>query len=156
MFYIGVMLSILAIDLGIKDTIEGTDPAVFPKDLEGSRGAIVLYRNHNDGFPFGLFRSKPELVRGVPLVITSALAGIFCWLYPRKGYHAEKLAMSMILGGALSNLYDRLVRRYVVDYFSIQWKGLKKVVFNLGDIFIFLGTGILLLAELYRDFKEHK
>lgn len=154
MFFAGVIVSILAIDLGIKDTIEDTDPSVFPKELEGSHGTIILHRNHNDGFPFGLFRNRPELVRGVPLVITSALAGAFFWLYPQKGHQAEKLALSMILGGAMSNLYDRLIRHYVVDYFSIQWKSLKKVVFNLGDICIFLGTAILLLTELLRDLKE--
>ncbi|MFR5731015.1 MAG: signal peptidase II [Clostridium sp.] len=43
-----------------------------------------------------------------------------------------------MLGGAVSNLYDRMIRHYVVDYFSIQCGKLKKVVFNLGDIFAFL------------------
>ena len=60
----------------------------------------------------------------------------------------------MIIGGGLSNLYDRMKRGYVVDYFSIRWKGLKKVVFNLGDICVFLGAAILLAAELARTIKE--
>ena len=30
------------------------------------------------------------------------------------------------MGGALSNLYDRVMRGYVVDYFTIEWKSLKK------------------------------
>ncbi|MEG0216514.1 MAG: signal peptidase II [Hungatella sp.] len=154
MFFIGMIALILLVDLGIKDTIEEADATAFPKEMEGTGGKIVLYQNHNDGFPFGLFRSQQELVRSVPLVITSALGGIFFWLCQRKGQMVEKMAVSMMLGGALSNLYDRLVRHYVVDYFSIQWKNLKKVVFNLGDIFIFLGTGILLVNELIHIFRE--
>ena len=55
----------------------------------------------------------------------------------KKGCLAQKIGLSMVLGGAISNLYDRLVKGYVVDYFSIEFKRLKKVIFNLGDIFVF-------------------
>jgi len=41
-----------------------------------------------------------------------------------------------------------------VDYFSIQYGKLKKVVFNLGDLFIFLGAGIILIVEIIKAFKE--
>ncbi|WP_349773203.1 signal peptidase II [Lacrimispora xylanisolvens] len=64
------------------------------------------------------------------------------------------MAFSIALGGAISNLYDRLVRHYVVDYFSIQYGRLKKVVFNLGDLFIFLGAGLIIIIETIRAFKE--
>ena len=154
MLYIGIVLTILILDLGIKDTIEETDSTSFPKDLEGTNGKIVLHKSHNDGFAMGLFRSKPEMVKMVPLMVVSAVGGIFAWLYPKKGQHVDKLAIAMVLGGALSNVYDRLYRGYVVDYFSIQWKKLKKVVFNLGDIFIFLGAGLLMVAEIVRDFRD--
>ena len=59
----------------------------------------------------------------------------------------------MTIGGALSNLYDRVFRGYVVDYFSVQWKGLKKVVFNLGDMFIFLGAMMIAGAQVVRSLK---
>lgn len=154
MLYIGIVLAILILDLGIKDTIEETDSASFPKELEGTDGKIVLHKNHNDGFAFGLFKSKPQLVKMVPLMVASAVAGIFAWLYPKKGQTADKLAVAMVLGGAISNVYDRITRGYVVDYFTIQWKKLKEVVFNLGDIFIFLGAGLLLAAEIVRSFRE--
>ncbi len=50
--------------------------------------------------------------------------------------------------GALSNLFDRVKRGYVVDYFSFQFGWLKKVVFNIGDLCIFLGTFLLAVSEL--------
>ena len=65
----------------------------------------------------------------------------------------QKIGIAIILGGAISNLYDRLVRRYVVDYFSIQCGKLKEVVFNLGDIFVFLGSGILFTAEVIKEIR---
>ena len=69
----------------------------------------------------------------------------------KKGCLAQKIGLSMVLGGAISNLYDRLVKGYVVDYFSIEFKRLKKVIFNLGDIFVFLGSLVFLIGELLED-----
>ena len=46
------------------------------------------------------------------------------------------------------------MRDYVVDYFSIQCGRLKRVVFNLGDMFIFFGAGMMLVLEMIRAWKE--
>ncbi|MBS5063751.1 MAG: signal peptidase II, partial [Hungatella hathewayi] len=54
----------------------------------------------------------------------------------------------------LSNLYDRLKRGYVVDYFSIQAGFLKKVVLNLGDLFIMTGAVILTAKSLFMRENE--
>lgn len=151
---LGIM-TIVLVDLGIKSAIEEAEPSEFPKELKGSKGLIMLYRNHNDGFPMGVFRDRPDLVKNVPMAVLSAVAGIFFWLFPKKGYWAEKAGTCLVLGGGLSNLYDRMKRGYVVDYFSIHFKGLKKVVFNLGDICIFLGAGILLVSQIVESVREH-
>lgn len=156
MIFIGLIAALLIIDLGLKKAVEDQEAENFPRELKGTGGKIWLYRNHNQGFPFGFLKNKPQLVRNVPLALTSALAGILAWLLPRKGNTAEKLALSLCIAGAASNLYDRLIRHYVVDYFSIQCRWLKKIVFNLGDIFIFLGAGLLFLSEVCRSFKEGK
>lgn len=90
----------------------------------------------------------------IPLAVASFVGGMLGGLLKTRGKIADKLALSLVLGGAISNLYDRLVRRYVVDYFSLQFGKLKKVVFNLGDIFIFLGAAIFLIVELIRTFRD--
>ena len=124
---------IAALDLFIKDEIEREGEEEFPRDLPGTKGLIRLHKSYNSGFPFGFLKERPELVKGIPLAVTSAAAG------------------AMVLGGAISNLYDRLVKGYVVDYFSIEFKRLKKVIFNLGDIFVFLGSLVFLIGELLED-----
>lgn len=154
MMFIGLAAVLAAVDLLIKYVIEQQKSEDFPRELERSRGMIRLHKNHNQGFPFGFLERNQEIVRLLPLALTSALLGILFWLIPRKGFFPEKLAFSVILGGAVSNLYDRLVRHYVVDYFSIEWGQLKKVVFNLGDIFIFLGSGVSVVIEMARSWKK--
>lgn len=148
MLFVGVIIVLASVDLFLKWKIEKQKPEEFPRPLPKTGGRIWLYRNHNAGFPFGFLEKYGELVRTVPLVVISALGGVLCYLIPQKGRVIQKTALAILLGGALSNLYDRYVRRYVVDYFSFQFGWLKKVVFNLGDLFVFAGAGILFLIEL--------
>lgn len=156
MVYAVLILVLAAGDLLVKWLIEKQDPERFPRPMKFSKGKIWLYRNHNAGFPFGFLEKYGELVRTFPLIIISALGGVLCYLVPKKGDTAQKLGLAILLGGALSNLYDRYVRRFVVDYFSIQAGFLKKVVFNLGDIFVFVGSGILLCLETAKEFHKGK
>lgn len=151
MLYTGIIAALSSLDLGIKWLIEREKPEDFPKPLPHTKEKILLYRNHNAGFPFGFLEQHGELVRMLPLAVISGLAGFLTAILPQKDKKVQKLGIAIILGGAISNLYDRVVRRYVVDYFSIQCGKLKGVVFNLGDIFVFLGSGILFGAEIIKE-----
>lgn len=154
MIFIGIIALLAAVDLFIKSFIEEQEECQFPKELEGSNGKVLLHKNHNAGFSFGYLKDRPEMVQMIPLAVASFVGGMLGGLLKTKGRIADKLALSMVLGGAVSNLYDRLFRHYVVDYFSLQFGKLKKVVFNLGDIFIFLGAAIFLIAELVRTVRK--
>lgn len=153
MLYTGIIAALSSLDLGIKWLIEQEKPEEFPKTLPHAKGKILLYRNHNAGFPFGFLEQHAELVRMLPLAVISGLAGFLAAILPQKGKTVQKFGIAVILGGAVSNLYDRMIRHYVVDYFSIQCGKLKKVVFNLGDIFVFLGSGILFGAEIVKEIR---
>lgn len=154
MIFVGIIVLLAAGDLFLKWLIEQQGQERFPRPLEKAGGRILLYRNHNAGFPFGFMEKHGELVRTVPLVVISGLGGVFFYLLQnKKGHTIQKAGLAILLGGALSNLYDRYVRRYVVDYFSFQFGWLKKVVFNLGDLFVFAGSGILMAAELVSEVK---
>lgn len=154
MGFILLILAVALADLGIKSVIEESSADEFPREMEGTKGLIMLQKKHNDGFPMGAFRNRPELVKNLPVIVLSSVAGIFLWIYPKKGHLPEKLGTSLVLGGGISNIYDRMKRGYVVDYFSIRYKKLKKIVFNIGDICIFLGSAILFLTELVETMKE--
>ncbi len=137
-----------AVDLGLKWWIEQQDPKDFPRPMKGTKGKVMLYRHHNPGFPFGFLQEHGQVVRTVPLMVTSALAGAYTALEQKKGRKVEKAALALLIGGSASNLYDRYVRRYVVDYFSFQAGPLKKVIFNIGDLCVFLGAAMLLIRSL--------
>lgn len=148
MIYVWLIGALAAGDLWLKQWIDRQAPEQFPRAWAWSKGKIVLHRHHNPGFPFGFLQKYGAVVRIVPLAVVSALGCVLACLVPRKGRTLQKLGLAIVIGGALSNLYDRLVKHYVVDYFSFQFGPLKRVIFNLGDLCVFLGSGILMALEL--------
>ena len=140
-------------DLAIKNEIEKQDASAFPREMKGTKGLIRLYRNHNPGFSFG-FLTGSRAVELFPLCITSGVAGIWAYMMGRRGRFVEKLSFTLVLAGGISNVIDRIRLGYVVDYVSIQWKALKKVVFNLADLFILAGCVMLVAAQIGEELRE--
>lgn len=138
------------IDFYLKNMIEITPNEKLPKSL--LHGHIELRPLHNKGLAGGRLKACPRiatLISGICLLIVSLLMLPILF---KKGRPLAKLAISMILGGAAGNFFDRLGRGYVVDYLSfpkVKIKQLRKYVYNLADLLIFLGSGILLLRELF-------
>lgn len=101
----------------------------------------------NPGAAFGLMAGQTWIfVVTAVLVVGGVVYGQF--RIPRRE-RLTRLALGMIGGGALGNLYDRLMFTYVVDYLDFQiWP----YVFNFADSMIVIGVGLLVLALL----KEEK
>jgi len=59
-----------------------------------------------------------------------------------------------VLGGAIGNLYDRVVHGYVVDFFHFHWAGYHFPAFNVADSFITVGA-IMLMLDLFLG-KDHE
>ena len=58
------------------------------------------------------------------------------------------IAYSMLLGGIMGNLFDRVVYGYVIDYLSFNIFGYNFPVFNLADILIVVSVGLIILKEI--------
>ena len=84
MLYTGIIAALSSLDLGIKWLIEREKPEDFPKPLPHTKEKILLYRNHNAGFPFGFLEQHGELVRMLPLAVISGLAGFLTAIILRK------------------------------------------------------------------------
>lgn len=154
MVWIGLIGILAFIDLCLKELIEEQADEEFPRALQGTGGRIILHKSYNRGFPFGFLKEKPELVRLIPVAAASSVFGALAYLIGKKGHFTEKLAFSLTLGGAVSNIVDRYKRNHVVDYFSFNVRGLKKIIFNLGDLFIFAGMIIVMLTEAVQFLKD--
>ena len=121
-------------------------------------GRIELRKVHNKGMVMGAGEKYPETTRLASglVCLDTGIHAIGVW---RKGRGFwRSFAVALTLAGAISNTYDRFVRRYVVDYFGFKtrYKKLNRVTFNLADMFIFLGSGILLIADLFGTDKKRR
>ena len=109
--------------------------------------ALHLTYVENRGAAFGMLADSRWVFMVVSAVSIVALSVYLIRKKPKSRLLC--LSLAFVIGGGIGNMIDRIFRGYVVDYFSIQWKKLKDVVFNLGDIFVFAGSLILLLRELF-------
>jgi lipoprotein signal peptidase len=145
MIYVLIIAGIFSADWFIKNHIEKNK--IFGKDEEILNDNIILTKHHNKGAMLNFMEQKPNSVMIVSGVIFGMILLMFGMLIPKKGNRVLKLGMSLILGGAMSNIVDRFTKGYVVDYFSFKW--LKKVIFNISDIFIFIGSFLVTIASLF-------
>ena len=65
----------------------------------------------------------------------------------------NKIALSLVIGGSIGNLIDRILRGAVIDFIDVKIFGYNFPIFNLADTFIVIGV-FLLIIEMFR--KEHK
>ena len=145
MFFILCIAVIFALDLTIKNKIESEDAASFPK----KRFGLTIKRLHNHGLMLNFLENKPRLARLLSL-FAFLLAFLVCLPYGwKKGSAFFQAALGILLGGALSNLYDHFKRGYVVDYVSLPIPGIRHIVFNLSDFCIFFGAAFCIFRELF-------
>lgn len=134
-WYLLLIVMIAAGDLVIKYQIEKKE---FTKDEPILNGHIILTKYHNKGAMLNFLEKQKKVVMYLSGTILGIVLLIFAVLLPSKNNRILKVALALILGGALTNFYDRIKRGYVVDYFSFKW--LKNIVFNISDICIFIGA----------------
>ena len=107
----------------------------------------------NRGISLGLLHADGELGRWLLVGMTAAIAIGVAWWISREEKRGDQLALSLVLGGALGNIVDRVRLGYVVDFADLHFGAFRPfLVFNVGDAAISIGVVILLLrAFLIRD-----
>ena len=109
----------------------------------------ILYLQ-NDGIAFSLFQGNRWLLVGIQ--VTLIIAIIVVMLYVIRKIHSKVIivSFSMMLGGGIGNLIDRVFLGKVVDFISIG----NFAVFNIADMSLTIGCGIMLIYLFTSD--KHK
>lgn len=95
----------------------------------------------NTGFAFGLYQSASVLI---PILVLAVVAYFFF----KETRFVNKVGLALIVGGSLSNIFDRLTRGCVVDFVNLQiWPA-----FNLADASISAGVAILIFL-IFKNLK---
>ena len=120
-------------------------------------GFFRLTHTENTGAAFSLFADSPAPWKTGMLIAFSVIALIVVTVLLWKNNHAHILtgvALSLILGGAIGNLWDRVTSGRVVDFLLFYLKRYQWPVFNLADSAIVVGAGLLVLEIVFGS-KKH-
>ena len=109
----------------------------------------------NSGIGFGLLQFDENIIYNLITVLIVIVNIIIIYLlFNSKKLH--QILFSMILGGSLGNLYDRVYYNSVPDFIDLNYNGYHWFVFNVADIFISLGIIALIFLELFIKTKNEK
>lgn len=112
---------------------------------------------HNYGAAFSFLHDAGGWQRWFFATIAIAVSGlILYWLSQTKRIQLRlPIAFTLILGGAIGNVYDRLVHGYVIDFLDFYYQQWHWPAFNIADSAIFLGAALLIVDMLFSDDSEN-
>ncbi len=151
MRFYAVALTVILLDQASKLVIQATIPLGHSVPLIPDLFAIVHILN--PGAAFGLLAAHSSAFRNPFFVAISLLAIGFILYYRHRGLKDHSLAstaLSLILGGALGNLVDRLRLGMVIDFLDVHYFQYHWPAFNVADSAITVGVSLMLL-ELVLD-----
>lgn len=109
---------------------------------------LYLTYVRNTGAAWSILSNNTYIVLGISLII---IIGIIWYIIKNKiDNKFEKIAYSLILGGAIGNFVNRIIYGYVIDFIDIKIFGYDYPIFNLADVFIVIGV-ILLIIYSWRN-----
>jgi signal peptidase II len=121
-------------------------------------GVFRLTHVQNQGAAFGLFADSPSEWKVAMLILFSvaALAVVSALLWKNgNALNATAIALSLVFGGALGNLWDRVVSGRVIDFLDFYFGSHHWPAFNIADSAIVVGA-LLLLSEIFLAPQEEK
>lgn len=143
-----VSLVVVVLDQLTKHWISGV--FVFAESREVTR-FFNLVLAYNKGAAFSLFASASGWQRVFFMTVATAASVVIVYLLRKhNGQRLFSLALSLVLGGALGNLWDRAVLGHVVDFLDFHYAGYHWPAFNVADCAITLGVALLLWDSFKR------
>lgn len=146
--WLGLALLVVVLDQLSKTLILGSF------QLNDSRTVTAwfnLVRVHNTGAAFSFLAGASGWQRWFFVGLGTLASAFIVWML--KKHPGQKLfcfAVTMIMGGAIGNVFDRLLHGYVVDFIQVHYGGWYFPSFNLADSAITLGAICLILDEILR------
>jgi len=154
LFPVALAALIFSLDQWTKWLVRTRDPAgmtVIP-------GYLNIVHVENPGVAFGLLSQSTSQWRSVFLICVSALVlgyiAILLWRSRTGAAVGLRLALALILAGALGNLYDRVEHHTVTDFIEVHSGPHYFPVFNVADSSISVGGTLLVLLELLSGRKK--
>ncbi len=153
-----LVTSSLTLLIFLLDRISKIYVIYLDKQIYGSEIFSSKYLNislsWNEGIAFGLLSfNKENFYNSLTILIILIIFFIFVMVCKSSGL--KKLVLIMILGGALGNVFDRIMYKAVPDFIDFHVGNFHWFIFNVSDIFITFGViGMILLELANREYSN--
>ena len=104
----------------------------------------------NSGIGFGILQIEPNIFYSIISIIITAINLILIYWMLTSSNYLESIFISIILGGALGNLFDRYYYSSVPDFIDLHYESFHWFTFNIADIFITIGIIGLIIIDLFK------
>lgn len=142
LFFVGALCTVFVIDQLFK--------TLFLEGLRWNGDYFSLILTFNKGVAFSMFAFLEEHLKFIQLFLIASV-GLYL-AFEKLFFKQHALAVGIIAGAALSNVYDRFMHEGVVDYFFWHY-GFEFAVFNFADVMIDVGV-VLILWSSWRASKK--
>ncbi len=138
----------------VKTLFLGTSLPISPRELYTKKIEVFSWWNYqlvgNKGAAWGMFGNLPDSIR-LPfftLIGVIAVVGIFVFYYRSYQQFLMRISLISIFAGAIGNIIDRMTIGYVIDFIDWHYNGYHWPTFNVADIAISVGVGLMLVQMI--------
>ena len=147
------LLILVALNLGCDQVskIVAREHIDFYQQITIIKDRFILTKVENTGAFLSAGSNLPEFIRVILLTVLPLLVlayGLF-YLYVNKALpRLMQVGVCFLIGGGMGNIYDRIVHGSVTDFLHLDFVLFRTGVFNLADVSIMIGIGLLLLQTI--------
>ena len=121
---------------------------------------FILIKVENTGAFLGMGSELPESLRILLLIVLPIIVLIFITIYTYIDKELDKISIigfSLIIGGGIGNIFDRIVYGSVTDFFYLDFGSIFKTgIFNIADMFVTTGMILILYPIVKEQIKKYR
>ena len=149
-----IILSIFILDRLTKIYVIYLDKTNSGSEIFSSK-FLNIYLIWNEGIAFGLLSFNQNTFYNFLTLFIVIIIFIILFMI-NKSNGLKKYSLLMILGGALGNVFDRIIYKAVPDFIDFHVGNFHWFIFNVSDIFISVGVILMVILELFDKPKKYK
>lgn len=148
--YIAIIIFFIALDQISKYLIASNLPLNGP-GIKLFLGFNFVYAQ-NTGAAFSLFEGNPVILGTFSVIVASVIG--FILFTNKKLAKFQKIALALIVAGAIGNGIDRLILHFVRDFISFSVPQFNFATFNVADSCVVVGSTILIIGSFFKKDQE--
>lgn len=148
MYYFLIIIAAVIVDRIIKKAVVST--MVLYETIPVIQDVFHITYIRNTGAAFSMMDGKTNFLILLPLVLVIC-AIIYMFIKRKNGHPLMMTSVALVAGGGIGNIIDRITQGYVVDYLDFR----VFPIFNLADICVCVGCGLLILYVLFIDGRKN-